>query len=125
MQIEQVITDKAPAAVGPYSQGTVCGNMVFTAGEIPLDPKDGSMPAGTEEQFRLALSNVVAVLEGAGVKKNNVASVTVYLKDMEDFPLLNGLYGEYFEKPYPARTCVEVSDIPKGAKIMVSAIGVI
>lgn len=111
-------------AVGPYSQAIVSGNLVFTAGEIPIDPQSGNIPETVEGQVELAMKNLMAVLSAAGVSNNHVASVTVHLTDIADFPVMNQIYAKFFQEPFPARTCVEVSALPKGVKIMVSAIGV-
>lgn len=124
MSIEQVTTDNAPPAVGPYSQGIVAGGFVFTAGEIPLDPRTGTMPESIEEQAHLALKNLIAVIKAAGAGKDSIVSVTLYLSDMGDFAKVNRIYEEYFVKPFPARICVAVSSLPKGAKIEVSAVAV-
>ncbi len=124
MITQQITTDDAPLAVGPYSQGIAAGDLVFTAGEIPVNPETGEVPESTEEQIRQALKNVIAVLTKANVPANNVASVTVYLADIRDFSQMNLIYQEFFEEPYPARSCVAVSALPKGVRIMVSAIGV-
>lgn len=124
MITQQVNTDDAPIAVGPYSQGIIAGNLVFTAGEIPVDPETGVIPETAEEQIRLALKNVTAILIKAEVPLNNVASVTVYLTDIRDFSQMNLIYTEFFEEPYPARACVQVSALPKGVKVMISAVGV-
>lgn len=120
MSIENVETKEAPAAVGPYSQAIVAGDAVYTAGEIPLDPATGSMPEGIEAQAELALDNVIAILKAA---KAVPVSVTVYLRHISDFAAVNEIYARKFQEPYPARSCVEVSAIPKGALIMVSAVG--
>ncbi len=119
----KINTDEAPMAVGPYSQGISFGHLVFTAGEIPVDPKTGEIPESTADQVELAMQNLMAVLNAAGVPNNRVASVTVYLTDIDDFSTMNLIYAKYFEEPFPARSCVEVSALPKGVKIMVSAIG--
>ncbi len=123
MITQKIETDEAPLAVGPYSQGIKVGDFVFTAGEIPVDPKTGEVPENVEDQIRLALDNLVAILAEGGVPKKNVASVTVYLTDIRDFSAMNLIYAEYFEEPYPARSCVQVCALPKGVKIMVSAVG--
>lgn len=111
-------------AVGPYSQGIIAGNLVFTAGEIPVNPADGSVPDNIEDQTRQAIENVFAVLRAAGVEKNGIVSVTVYLKDIEDFPKVNRIYAECFEEPFPARSCIAAAALPKDVGIMISAIGV-
>ncbi|MBO4502702.1 MAG: RidA family protein [Candidatus Methanomethylophilus sp.] len=121
---QQVKTDDAPLAVGPYSQGITAGDLVFTAGELPVDPQTGEVPESTEDQIRQALRNVTAILSAANVPLNNVASVVVYLTDIRDFSQMNLIYQEFFSEPYPARSCVQVSALPKGVRIMVSAIGV-
>ncbi len=123
--VDAVSTDRAPMAVGPYSQAVVAGNMVFTAGELPVNPKTGAIPATIEKQTELALSNVKAILKDAGVRERGIVSVTVYLTDINDFGKMNLIYAEHFSQPYPARSCVAVSALPKGVKIMVSAIGII
>ncbi len=122
MDIKQVKTDNAPPAVGPYSQGIVSGGFVFTAGEIPLDPRTGTIPDTIEEQADLALKNLLAVIEAAGAQRNSIVSVNLYLSDMSDFAKVNSIYEKFFVQPYPARTCVAVSSLPKGVKIEVSAI---
>ncbi len=124
MITQNVQTDEAPIAVGPYSQGITVGDFVFTAGEIPVDPKTGEVPQSVEDQIRLALDNVIAILTAGGVSRRNVASVTVYLTDIKDFSAMNLIYAEYFEEPYPARACVQVCALPKGVKVMISAVGV-
>lgn len=120
-----VNTDRAPMAVGPYSQAVIAGNMVFTAGELPVNPKTGDIPVTIEKQTEMALGNVKAILKDAGVKDDGIVSVTVYLTDINDFGKMNLVYAEHFKQPYPARSCAEVSALPKGVKIMVSAIGII
>ncbi len=119
--IREIETDKAPDAAGPYSQGIAYGNLVFTAGEIPVDPADGKIPEGIEEQAELALRNTEAVLNAAG--KCRALQVTVYLTDIGDFGTVNRIYAEHFGKPFPARSCIQAAALPKGVKIMVSAIG--
>ena len=124
MITQQINTDDAPLAVGPYSQGIIAGDLVFTAGELPVNPETGEVPESTEDQIRQALKNVSAILSKANVPRNNVASVIVYLTDIRDFSQMNLIYQEFFDEPYPARSCVQVSALPKGVRIMVSAIGV-
>ena len=122
MSIEQVITENAPPAVGPYSQGIIAGNLVFTAGEIPLDPKIGTIPETIEEQAELAMNNLLAVINAAGSDRSHVVSVNLYLADMGDFAKVNAIYEKFFAKPFPARTCIAAASLPKGVKIEVSAI---
>ncbi|MBQ5447744.1 MAG: RidA family protein [Candidatus Methanomethylophilus sp.] len=124
MEIKAIKTEEAPMAVGPYSQGIAAGNLVFTAGEIPVNPADGSVPEDIEDQARQAIENVFAVFRAAGVDKNRIVSVTVYLKNIDDFPKVNRVYAELFEEPFPARSCIAAAALPKDVGIMVSAIGV-
>ena len=113
--MEKVVvkTDKAPAAIGPYSAGIRAGNFVFTAGQIPLDPATGVMADTIEEQTHQSLSNVKAILEAAGTDLAHVVKTTVFVKDMNDFATVNGIYAQYFTEPFPARSCVEVARLPK------------
>ena len=108
-----VKTEKAPAAIGPYSQGIKVGNLIFTSGQIPLDPATGTFPEGIQAQARQSLSNVKAILAEAGVSMDQVIKTTVFLKDMNDFAVINGIYAQYFTEPFPARSCVEVARLPK------------
>lgn len=121
---EQISAKDAPLAVGPYSQGIAAGSLVFTAGEIPVDPATGVVPDGIEAQTRQALRNVKAVLAAGNVRDGNVVSVTVYLADMTDFGAMNTVYAEFFKEPFPARSCIQAAALPKGVLLMVSAIGV-
>ena len=117
MSIKVISTDRAPKAIGPYSQAIQVGNMVYTSGQIPLKPESGELVTESiEAQTRQVLDNLKAVLEGAGIKLENVVKTTVFIKDMGDFAVINRIYGEYFSVPYPARSCVEVAKLPKGCK---------
>ncbi len=118
-----VKTDKAPAAVGPYSQAVVTGKLVFCAGQIPLDPLTGDMVSGgIEEQARRVLENVKAVLAGAGTSLDKVVKATVFLKDMNDFPVMNKVYGEYFTANFPARSTIQVARLPKDALVEIEVV---
>lgn len=119
-----VKTDKAPGAIGPYSQGINIGNMIFFSGQIPLDPETGVMPEDIEAQTRRALDNVKGLLESQGLTFKNVVKTTVFLDNIDDFTTMNGIYAEYFEEPYPARSAVEVAKLPKGALVEVEVIAV-
>lgn len=119
-----VKTDKAPGAIGPYSQGIDIGNMIFFSGQIPLDPETGVMSEGIEAQTRRALDNVKGLLESQGLTFKNVVKTTVFLDNIDDFTTMNGIYAEYFEEPYPARSAVEVAKLPKGALVEVEVIAV-
>lgn len=123
--MKQIIaTVAAPAAIGPYSQGTALGNLVFTSGQVPLDPKTGNVAeGGIEEQTALSLANVKAVLEAAGSSMDKVLKTTVFLIDMNDFAAMNGVYSKSFpEGSCPARTTVQVSKLPKGVMVEIEAI---
>ena len=121
--MRSVHTDNAPRPVGPYSQATVSGNIVAVSGQIPIDPMTGEMPNDIEAQTRTVLSNLLAIFEASGVKDGNILSVTVYLSDMEDFPIVNSIYKNSFNGIYPARSCIGVNALPKGAKVMMDALG--
>ena len=115
-------TEKAPAAIGPYSQAVVVGNLVFTSGQIPLDPETGAMVGETiEEQTHRVCKNLAAVLEAEGLTFENVIKTTCFLSDMANFAAFNGVYAEYFTGK-PARSCVAVRDLPKGALVEVEVI---
>lgn len=119
-----VKTNKAPGAIGPYSQGIDIGNMIFFSGQIPLDPETGVMPEGIEAQTRHALDNVKGLLESQNLTFKNVVKTTVFLDNINDFATMNGIYAEYFEEPYPARSAVEVAKLPKGALLEVEVVAV-
>lgn len=119
-----VKTNKAPGAIGPYSQGIDIGNMIFFSGQIPLDPETDMMPEGIEAQTRRALDNVKGLLESQNLTFKNVVKTTVFLDNINDFATMNGIYAEYFEEPYPARSAVEVAKLPKGALLEVEVVAV-
>lgn len=122
--MKQISTTNAPAAIGPYSQALRSGNMVFVSGQIPVDPETGVMAEGIEAQAHRALTNLKNVLEAAGLSTANVIKTVVFLSDLKDFPVVNGIYEQYFSKPYPARSCVQVAGIPKGALLEIECIAV-
>ena len=111
--MENIHTEKAPAAIGPYSQGIRLGNLVFTSGQIPVDPASGSIPQGIEAQTHQACKNVAAVLEEGGSSLEKVIKTTCFLADMGDFAPFNAVYETYFTRK-PARSCVAVRELPKG-----------
>ncbi len=117
-------TNDAPKAIGPYSQGTEANNFVFTSGQLPLDPATGDfVTGGIKEQTRQSLINVKAILEAAGTTMDNAMKLTVFLSDMNNFALMNEVYGEFFtEGSYPSRSAVEVARLPKDALIEIEAI---
>ena len=121
---KQISTDKAPAAIGPYSQALDLGNMVFVSGQIPVDPATGTMADSVEAQAVQALTNLKNVLAAAGVGMENVVKTVVFLADLADFATVNGIYQSFFKAPYPARSCVQVAAIPKGAKLEIECIAV-
>ena len=122
--MKQVIsTKKAPAAIGPYSQAIKVGNLVFTSGQIPIDPATGVFAeGGIKEQTRQSLTNVKAILEEAGTSMANVIKTTVFMADMADFADMNGVYAEFFSEPFPARSAVAVKTLPKGALVEIEVI---
>lgn len=113
-----IATKNAPAAVGPYSQAIDCGDTVYCSGQIPLDPRTGAVvEGGLEAQAHQMFRNVKAVLAEAGLGLENVVKTTVFMTDLAQFGALNAIYAEYFAEPYPARSCVEVSALPKGVLV--------
>jgi len=122
--IKTTLTDKAPAAIGPYSQALEVNGFVFCSGQIGIDPKTGTLADGFEDQVRQILLNLMAVLESAGSDFEHVVKTTVYIKNMNDYPLFNKVYGEYFKNHKPARATVEVSRLPKDCLIEIEAIAV-
>jgi reactive intermediate/imine deaminase len=126
MPRQSISTTDAPAAIGPYSQATRAGNMVFLSGQIPLDPATGELVAGDiGAQARRAFDNLRAVCEAAGGSLDDVARVGLYLTDLAQFAVVNAVMAEYFAQPYPARSTVEVAGLPKGAAFEVDAVMVL
>lgn len=117
-----ISTEKAPGAIGPYSQAVEAGGFIFTSGQLGIDPATGEFGATVEEQTRLSLENVKAILEAAGASLNQVVKTTVFLKDMNDFVRVNEVYSSFFEQPYPARSAVEVARLPKDALVEIETI---
>ena len=122
--MKQIITENAPKAIGPYSQGLVAGNLVFVSGQIPIDPKTGVMPESVEEQAKQVLRNLTGVLAEEGLTMKNVIKTVVFLADLADFQTVNAIYETFFSAPFPARSCVQVAAIPKGAKLEIECIAV-
>lgn len=120
---KSIKTNKAPGAIGPYSQGVVLNNLVFVSGQLPIDPNTGDF-AGEDiaSQTRQSLENVKAVLKAAGTSMDSVAKATVFLKDMNDFAGMNEVYNTFFSEPYPARAAVEVARLPKDALVEIEVI---
>lgn len=118
-----ISTKKAPAAIGPYSQAIQVGNLIYTSGQIPIDPATGNFAeGGIKEQTRQSLFNVQAILEEAGLTLQNVVKTTVFMADMGDFADMNADYAEFFSEPYPARSAVAVKTLPKGALVEIEVI---
>ena len=118
-----ISTTKAPSAIGPYSQAIQCGNLVFTSGQIPIDPATGVfVEGGIKEQTHQSLLNVKAVLEEAGLTMGHVVKTTVFMADMNDFADMNAVYAEFFTEPYPARSAVAVKTLPKGALVEIEVV---
>lgn len=120
---QAISTTKAPSAIGPYSQAIQVGNIVYTSGQLPIDPATGAFPeGGIKEQTRQSLLNVKAILEAAGMTMSNVVKTTVFMADMNDFADMNAVYAEFFEAPYPARSAVAVKTLPKGALVEIEVV---
>ncbi len=118
-----ISTTKAPSAIGPYSQAIQVGNLIYTSGQIPIDPATGSfVEGGIKEQTRQSLLNVKAILEEAGLTMGNVVKTTVFMADMNDFADMNAVYAEFFTEPYPARSAVAVKTLPKGALVEIEVV---
>lgn len=118
-----ISTDKAPQAIGPYSQAIEFNNMIFTSGVIPVNPETNELVTGTiEEQAEQAIKNLAALLKESGSSTDNVIKTTVFIKDMNDFAKVNEIYASYFKKDCPARSCVEVARLPKDVLIEIEAI---
>ena len=116
-------TEKAPAAIGPYSQAIEAGGMVFVSGQLPIDPASGAFPeGGIKEQTRQSILNAQAILASAGLTLANVVKTTVLLADMADFAAMNEVYASFFSTPYPARSAFAVKDLPKGALVEIEMI---
>lgn len=119
-----ISTDKAPAAIGPYSQAIEVNGMIYTSGVIPVVPATGVIPEGVEAQAEQAIGNLAALLEAAGTSTAQVIKTTVFIKDMNNFGKINEIYAKYFTGTYPARSCVEVARLPKDVLIEIEAVAV-
>jgi len=122
MEKKIIATTAAPAAIGPYSQGIDLGNLVFTSGQLPIDPATGEMPADIAGQARQSLTNVKAILAEAGLGMENIVKTTVFLQNMSEFAAMNEVYTSFFEGAPPARSAVEVAKLPKDALIEIEVI---
>ena len=118
-----ISTSKAPAAIGPYSQAIQVGNLIYTSGQIPIDPATGQLvEGGIKEQTRQSLSNIQAILQEAGLTMTSVVKTTVFMADMADFADMNSVYAEFFTEPYPARSAVAVKTLPKNALVEIEVV---
>jgi 2-iminobutanoate/2-iminopropanoate deaminase len=120
---KQVVTaERAPKPIGPYSAAIACRGFVFVSGQLGIDPASGNLLEGVEAQARQALRNLSAVLEAAGTDLSSVVKTTVFLKDIADFALVNGIYAEFFTQDFPARSAIQVAALPKGGLVEIEAI---
>ncbi|SDC72954.1 RidA family protein [Shouchella lonarensis] len=123
--MKKIHTNEAPQAIGPYSQGIVVGNMFYSSGQIPLTATGALVAGSVEEQTRQVFANLQAVLQAAGSSFDNVVKATVFIKNMDDFPRINEVYGEYFRDHQPARSCVEVARLPKDVLIEIEVMALV
>lgn len=124
--LQAVATKKAPGAIGPYSQAIKISNMIYTSGQLGMDPETGEILSGDiKVETKRALDNLVAILEEAGTLLDKVVKTTVFVKDMNDFAMVNEVYGEYFSDHKPARSCVEVARLPKDGNVEIEAIALL
>lgn len=117
-----ICTDKAPAAIGPYSQAIEVNGMIYTSGVIPVNPATGEIPDGIEAQAKQAIGNLIQLLQAAQSGAEKVVKTTVFIKNMNDFGIINEIYAQYFTGNYPARSCVEVARLPKDVLIEIEAV---
>ena len=120
-----VFSEKAPVAIGPYSQAIRTGNTIYVSGQLPVDPATGAFPEGIEAQAKQSLTNIKNILASAGADMSDVTKTTVLLQDIADFGAMNEVYAEFFTEPYPARAAFQVAALPKGAKVEIEAVAVI
>ena len=120
--MKTVSTNKAPAAIGPYSQAQIVGDLVFCSGQIPVIPETGALAQGLEAQANQVFKNIAALLTAAGSDISKVVKTTVFIKNMDDFAAINAIYAQYFTEPFPARSCVEVARLPKDVLLECEAI---
>ncbi|MGL5327810.1 MAG: RidA family protein [Peptostreptococcaceae bacterium] len=122
---EIINTENAPGAIGPYSQATKIGNLVYTSGQLPIDMATGELATDVKEATKASLDNVKAILEEAGTSMDKIFKTTVFVKDLNDFNAVNEVYATYFESNPPARSCVQVAKLPKDAVVEIEAIAVL
>ena len=121
-EMKAIKTEKAPAAIGPYSQAIEVGGLVFASGQLPIDPNTGTFPEGIKAQTRQALTNAQEILKAVGTDMKHVVKTTVLLADIADFAAMNEVYAEFFTEPYPARSAFAVKSVPKGALVEIECI---
>lgn len=119
---KEIATENAPKAIGPYSQGILWNDLIFASGQIPVNPATSEIPSGIKEQTTQVLKNVSAILESEGSSIKNVIKTTVFIKDMNDFMQMNEVYESFFQKPFPARSTVEVARLPKDVLVEIEVI---
>ena len=119
---KEISSLSAPKAIGPYSQAILSGDTLYVSGKIPVNPSDGGIPDGIEAQTKQVFENMKAVLKEAGMDFSDVVKTTAFLTDLDNFAAFNALYSDYFIAPYPARSCVEVSKLPKGVLVEVECV---
>jgi len=119
---KEISTNNAPNAIGPYSQAIVFENLIFTSGQLPVDPQTNQIAEGIENQAHMVLKNLQSVLEAAGSSLDNVLKCTVFLRHLSDFATINEIYGRYVAKPFPSRSCVEVARLPLDVLIEIEAV---
>lgn len=124
MSKQTVHTDRAPRAIGPYSQAVWAGDTLYLSGQLGLDPASGVLPEGVENQAHAAMRNIGAILEAAGLTYDNVVKTTVFVWDLKDFSAVNDVYASYFAGDYPARSCVQAAALPKGALVEIECVAV-
>ncbi len=122
MSLQIIHTQNAPAAIGPYSQAIIAGGMLFSSGQLGIDPATNALPDGIEAQTRQSLQNIKAILEEAALDITDVVKTVVYIRNMADFPVINNIYASFFGDHKPARSCVEISQLPKGGLIEIEIV---
>ena len=122
MEKKIIVTTKAPQAIGPYSQGWIVGDMIYTSGQLGIDVATGKLAEGIEAQTHAAMNNLKAVLNEAGADLSNIVKTTVFVKDLADFATVNQIYGTYFDTEYPARSCVQVAKLPLDGLVEIECI---